>query len=84
MAAEALRSSPVTLGALLRLGKPRVVSLIVFTAIIGMFLATPGMVAPQVLNLMRLARGMGLGQDDSSSVIKVYESALGKQARLKK
>jgi 3-hydroxyisobutyrate dehydrogenase-like beta-hydroxyacid dehydrogenase len=43
----------------------------------------PGMVAPQVLNLMRLARGMGLGQDDSSSVIKVYESALGKQARLK-
>jgi heme o synthase len=31
------------------LTKPRVVSLIVFTAIIGMFLATPGMVAPQVL-----------------------------------
>jgi len=34
---------PVVLGGqLLRLGKPRVVSLIVFTAIIGMFLATPG------------------------------------------
>ena len=31
------------------LTKPRVVSLIVFTAIIGMFLATPGMVAPQIL-----------------------------------
>ena len=31
------------------LTKPRVVSLIVFTAIIGMFLATPGMVAPQLL-----------------------------------
>jgi 3-hydroxyisobutyrate dehydrogenase-like beta-hydroxyacid dehydrogenase len=43
----------------------------------------PGMVAPQVLNLMRLARGMGFGQDDSTSVIKVYESVLGKQARLK-
>lgn len=43
----------------------------------------PGMVAPQVLNLMRLARGMGLGADDSTSVIKVYESALGKKARLK-
>ena len=42
----------------------------------------PGMVAPQVLNLMRLARGMGFGQDDSTSVIKVYENALGKQARL--
>ena len=31
------------------LTKPRVVSLIVFTAIIGMFLATPGMVPPQIL-----------------------------------
>ena len=31
------------------LTKPRVVSLIVFTAIIGMFLATPGMVPPLVL-----------------------------------
>jgi len=30
----------------LRLGKPRVVSLIVFTAIIGMFLATPGLPPP--------------------------------------
>lgn len=29
--------------------KPRVVSLIVFTAVIGMFLASPGMVAPAVL-----------------------------------
>jgi heme o synthase len=43
MAVQALRSPPVPLGALLRLGKPRVVSLIVFTAIIGMFLATPGL-----------------------------------------
>jgi protoheme IX farnesyltransferase len=31
------------------LTKPRVVSLIVFTAIIGMLLATPGMVPPQIL-----------------------------------
>ncbi|MCC7486537.1 MAG: protoheme IX farnesyltransferase [Burkholderiales bacterium] len=36
-------------GQLLRLAKPRVVSLIVFTAVIGMFLATPGMVPPQAL-----------------------------------
>ena len=35
--------------AFLALTKPRVVSLIVFTAVIGMFLATPGMVPPQVL-----------------------------------
>ncbi len=31
------------------LTKPRVVSLIVFTAVIGMFLASPGMVAPELL-----------------------------------
>jgi protoheme IX farnesyltransferase len=31
------------------LTKPRVVSLIVFTAVIGMFLAAPGMVAPRLL-----------------------------------
>ena len=31
------------------LTKPRVVSLIVFTAVIGMFLATPGMVPPLIL-----------------------------------
>src|SRR5688572_8274335 len=32
-----------------QLTKPRVVSLIVFTAVIGMFLAAPGMVPPQAL-----------------------------------
>jgi 3-hydroxyisobutyrate dehydrogenase-like beta-hydroxyacid dehydrogenase len=42
----------------------------------------PGMVAPQVLNLMRMARGLGFGPDDSTSVIKVYEQALGQKARL--
>ncbi len=42
----------------------------------------PGMVAPQVLNLMRMARGLGFGPDNSTSVIKVYEQALGQKARL--
>ncbi len=36
-------------GAFYALTKPRVVSLIVFTAVIGMFLATPGMVSAQIL-----------------------------------
>jgi protoheme IX farnesyltransferase len=44
-----LRLSPPIFGQLLRLGKPRVVSLIVFTAIIGMFLATPGLPPAQRL-----------------------------------
>jgi protoheme IX farnesyltransferase len=39
------------------LTKPRVVSLIVFTAVIGMFLATPGMVPLQIL----LAATLGIG-----------------------
>ncbi len=44
-------------------------------------LGVPGMIAPQVLNLMRMARGMGLGTSDSASVIKVYEAALNEEVR---
>ncbi len=39
----------------------------------------PGMIAPQVMNLMRLARAKGFGSDDSSSVLRIYEGALGKE-----
>jgi protoheme IX farnesyltransferase len=42
MKMDTLRLSPPVFGQLLRLGKPRVVSLIVFTVIIGMLLAVPG------------------------------------------
>jgi len=42
----------------------------------------PGLVAPQVLNLMRMARGLGLGGSDSTAMIRVYEKLLGKEARL--
>lgn len=41
----------------------------------------PGMIAPQVLNLMRMARGMGMGPDDSTSMIRVYEAALNEEVR---
>ena len=46
-----LASQPLAtrLGQFYQLTKPRVVSLIVFTAVIGMFLSTPGMVPLQVL-----------------------------------
>jgi 3-hydroxyisobutyrate dehydrogenase-like beta-hydroxyacid dehydrogenase len=44
-------------------------------------LGVPGMIAPQVMNLMRMARGMGLGSSDSSSVICVYETALDEEVR---
>ena len=43
------RPAPLTARRLLRLGKPRVVALIVFTAVIGMFLATPGLPPPGAL-----------------------------------
>jgi heme o synthase len=42
-------SFPQRVRAFYALAKPRVVSLIVFTAVIGMFLATPGMVPPRTL-----------------------------------
>ncbi|HET6184605.1 MAG TPA: NAD(P)-dependent oxidoreductase [Acetobacteraceae bacterium] len=41
----------------------------------------PGMIAPQVMNLMRLARAAGMGGDDSSSVLRVYETAVGQEVR---
>src|SRR6266571_2983714 len=43
MTAHAYKPTVLPIGQLIRLGKPRVVSLIVFTAVIGMFLATPGL-----------------------------------------
>ena len=46
MAERGYRTVPLTSVQLLRLGKPRVVALIVFTAVIGMFLATPGLPPP--------------------------------------
>jgi len=44
-------------------------------------LGVPGMIAPQVMNLMRMARGMGLGTSDSASIIRVYETALNEEVR---
>ena len=39
----------------------------------------PGMIGPQVMNLLRMARGMGLGSSDTSAMLKVYEAALGQE-----
>jgi len=44
-------------------------------------LGVPGMIAPQVMSLMRMARGMGMGGDDSASVMRVYEKALNQEVR---
>src|SRR5258708_17070933 len=49
MAVTTYRQSPLNFEQLIRLGKPRVVALIVFTAVIGMFLATPGLPPPAPL-----------------------------------
>ena len=55
----AITLSPITLRlrAYFRLTKPRVISLIVFCAVIGMFMATPGMVPLHIL----LAGSLGVG-----------------------
>jgi hypothetical protein len=39
------------------------------------------MIGPQVMNLMRMARAKGMGGDDTSTIIRVYEQALGKEVR---
>lgn len=42
-------------------------------------LGMPGMIAPQVMTLMRIARAKGMGGDDSSSLLRVYEQALERE-----
>lgn len=42
----------------------------------------PGLMAPQALALMRMARGMGFGGLDTSAMLKVYETLLGTEVRL--
>ncbi len=54
------------LGQYYRLTKPRVVALIMFTAIVGMFLATPGMVPLSVLILGTL--GIGLAAASGAAI----------------
>jgi 3-hydroxyisobutyrate dehydrogenase-like beta-hydroxyacid dehydrogenase len=44
-------------------------------------LGVPGLIAPQVMSLMRMARGMGLGASDSASIMRVYETLLGEAVR---
>ncbi len=44
-------------------------------------LGLPGAIAPQVMNLMRMARARGWGVDNSSSVLRVYEAAVGREVR---
>ena len=44
-------------------------------------LGVPGLIGPQVMSLMRMARGMGLGTSDSCSMIRVYETALNEDVR---
>ena len=56
-----IRQSGVRLQQFLALTKPRVVSLIVFTAVIGMFLATPGMVPLRALLLGTLGIALVAG-----------------------
>ncbi len=55
----------------LELGKPRVVLLIVFTAVVGMFLAVPGMVPWPTLMLATL--GIGLAASSAASINHVLD-----------
>lgn len=54
--------------------KPRVVALIVFTAIVGMFLATPGMVPTQALIFGSL--GIALGAASGAAINQLVESRI--------
>ncbi len=55
----------------IELGKPRVVALIVFTAVVGMFLSTPGLVPWRVLVLATL--GIGLAASSAAAINHVLD-----------
>ena len=44
-------------------------------------IGVPGLIGPQVMALMRMARAAGLGGADSSAMMQVYESILGKSVK---
>ena len=41
-----------------------------------------GMIAPQVMTIMRMARAAGLGGADTAAMIQVYEKAMGQEVRI--
>ena len=45
-------------------------------------LSSPTPLAAATHNLMRLARGMGLGSSDTASMMRVYETALKREVRI--
>lgn len=45
-------------------------------------LGVPESLGAQVHNVMRMARGMGLGKADTSAMLQVYERALGREIRI--
>src|SRR6266853_2661130 len=73
-ATRAHEAFPLAIGRLLRLGKPRVVALIVFTAVIGMFLATPGM--PPAASLLFGAAGIALVATSAAALNCLVEQKL--------
>ena len=44
-------------------------------------LGMPLMLAPQTHNLMRMARGLGWGGDDTTSIMRVLETTMGREVR---
>ncbi len=59
---------------LLSLGKPRVVTLIVFTAVIGMLIATPGLPSPTLVFLT--AAGIGLAASSAAALNCILEQKI--------
>ncbi|HKL64097.1 MAG TPA: hypothetical protein VJ883_12055, partial [Woeseiaceae bacterium] len=66
------RSRPVNWRDYYELTKPRVVALIVFTAVVGMFLAVPGLPDPVALILGTL--GIGLASAGAAAVNQILDA----------
>lgn len=81
--AEFTTESPASWRDYVELGKPRVVALIVFTAIVGMFLADPGL--PPLAALVFGTLGIGLAASSAAAINHVLDQRFDvKMARTRK
>jgi heme O synthase-like polyprenyltransferase len=71
------KTRDMRLASVLRLGKPRVVALIVFTAVIGMLLAAPGVPSPMRVACAALGIGLVASSAAALAAVSVLPFATG-------
>lgn len=73
------RNGTMLIGEFISLCKPKVVSLIVFTAVVGMLLATPGL--PPMMTVLFATLGIGLASSSAAAINHVFDARIDAQMK---